>query len=616
MKTYDERSRDIRTKLEKKRKQRSVTTTILSLTCCLLLVAGIWAIPRLSAPVSPTGDYRELVTHLQTLMAPATNGTPKPEIPDGGIVEDVLAGVATPDEAPPMGMPESDNLSPEYGQTTTEITDSQVAGVKEADIIKRTDRHIFYLRGGELSVYSIEKEASRLLGTYDIRSEARERLRIYTHETQMYLSQDGTRVIILTDCYDDVINERYLYCLSLDVTDPEKIMRSGELCLTGAHNTSRLIGDRLYVLSTMYVDYYADWDDPSTFLPGYGQSGDMTYLPEARISIPEKPTTAMYTVVTAVDTKDLSVEDSIAALSYHGPVYMSRDNIYLTRPLRQDTETDAGTLSQTFTQICRISFKNGLKIEGEASVCGILKDQYSMDEYDGMLRVVTTERSSGLTAKEDIDGVAVDDSVVTYQAIPANANLYCIDLRDHSIRSSVIRFAPDGETVQSVRFDRDKAYVCTSLVLQDPVFFFDLSDPDHITFKDTGTIDGYSMSLVDFADGFLMGIGYGDDFSTLKIEMYREGQTAVESHCVYELENCSFSSDYKSYYIDRQQQLIGLGVDDCVRGTRYILLHFDGYELIERLDLPLSGNPAGMRAVVIDGYAYMLGEGFLVAKLS
>ena len=152
MKTYDERSRDIRTKLEKKRKQRSVTTTILSLTCCLLLVAGIWAIPRLSAPVSPTGDYSELVTHLQTLMAPAANGTPKPEIWDGGIMEDVMAGVTTPGEAPPMGMPESDNLSPEYGQTTTEITDSQVAGVKEADIIKRTDRHIFYLRGGELSV--------------------------------------------------------------------------------------------------------------------------------------------------------------------------------------------------------------------------------------------------------------------------------------------------------------------------------------------------------------------------------------------------------------------------------------------------------------------------------
>lgn len=616
MKTYDERSTDIRTKLQKKRKQKAITTTLLSVTCCLLLIAGIWAIPRLSAPSPSTGDYGRLVTELQSLMAPAANGTGI-DLWDGAIMGDV----AMPEAAPPLGMPEigTTNDKSEAGpntSTSTEITDAQVAGVNEADIIKRTDRHIFYLRGGELSVYSIEKKDSRLLGTYDIRSEARDGLRIYTADTQMYLTRDGSGVIILTDCYDDAQNQRYLYCLSLDVTAPEKITKTGELCLTGSHNTSRVIGDRLYILSNLYVDYYADWDDPSTFLPGYGLSDTMTYLPEDKISIPDSPTFAMYTVVTKVAVTDLTVEDSIALLSYQGPVYMSLDNIYLTRTFREEAETKDGILHQTKTQICRLSFRNGLTVEGEATVPGSLKDQYSMDEYDGMLRVVTTQNASGLMPQPVIDGITAEDTIVTYQPIPANASLYCIDLSDHSIRSSAERFAPDGETVQSVRFDGPRAYVCTSLVLQDPVFFFDLSDPDRITFKDTGTIDGYSMSLVDFAEGFLMGIGYGDDFSTLKIEIYREGHTTVESHCVYELPECSFSPQYKSYYIDRQQQLIGLGVDCHKLGTRYILLHFDGYELIPRMQVSLSGDPVSMRCVVIDGFAYLFGESFHVEELT
>ena len=103
--------------------------------------------------------------------------------------------------------------------------------------------------------------------------------------------------------------------------------------------------------------------------------------------------------------------------------------------------------------------------------------------------------------------------------------------------AKVERFAPKGETVRSVRFDGDYAYVCTAIQLTDPVFFFDLSDLSNITYKDTGTISGFSTSLVDLGDGFLMGIGVGSLSTTLKVEIYVEGEQGVESYCSYELEN-------------------------------------------------------------------------------
>ena len=81
------------------------------------------------------------------------------------------------------------------------------------------------------------------------------------------------------------------------------------------------------------------------------------------------------------------------------------------------------------------------------------------------------------------------------------------------------------------RFDGTDAYVCTAVQLTDPVFFFDLSDMDNITYKETGTIEGFSTSLVNFGNGYLLGIGTGNVWGSLKIEIYEESATGVVSVC-------------------------------------------------------------------------------------
>ena len=181
--------------------------------------------------------------------------------------------------------------------------------------------------------------------------------------------------------------------------------------------------------------------------------------------------------------------------------------------------------------------------------------------------------------------------------------------------ASVIDFAPPREEVQSVRFDKEIAYVCTSIELSDPVFFFDLSDLSNITYKDTGTIEGFSTSLINLGGGYLLGIGRGNSWSGFKVEVYEEASDGVRSVCSYELEYAQYSTEYKSYYVDRRNQLVGIGVTDNME-SRYILLHFDGYELVELVNVRLNGSPAQMRGVCIDGYMYMFGsDDFKVEKI-
>jgi uncharacterized secreted protein with C-terminal beta-propeller domain len=255
--------------------------------------------------------------------------------------------------------------------------------------------------------------------------------------------------------------------------------------------------------------------------------------------------------------------------------------------------------------------ENGFSHRGSVTVDGYLKDQYSLDEHNGILRAVTTTNADIIYSSTEDGRLNAAPDFIPEALIGTSANLYCIDLSTLQTVGSVIGFAPRGETVRSVRFDGDMAYVCTAVQLKDPVFFFDLSNVAEITYTETGTIEGFSTSLIQLSDGFLLGIGVGDTGGELKIEVYEETEDGVRSVCAYELDPAVYSTEYKSYYIDRQNQLVGIGVIDNSRyndeACRYILLHFDGYELTELINVHLDGIPAHMRGVYIDGYMYMFG---------
>jgi uncharacterized secreted protein with C-terminal beta-propeller domain len=298
-------------------------------------------------------------------------------------------------------------------------------------------------------------------------------------------------------------------------------------------------------------------------------------------------------------------------------VYVSEDHVFLTRVFIDNRcDNDGNVIRNSMTEISCLAYGGeDFEKKGSVTVRGNVKDQWSMDEHEGILRVFTT------TKETFIPNYAIESGfsdIVIRNNEETNASLYCIDLATLETVASVIDFAPINEEIQSVRFDGDNAYVCTAVVteLKDPVFFFDLSDLNNITYKDTGTIEGFSTSLINLGNGYLLGIGRGGSWGSLKIEVYEETEDGVRSVCSYERENVRYSTEYKSYYVDRENRIIGLGINDRnYRGIMYVVLHFDGYELTELVNEPLYGEPYAMRGVCIDGYMYMFGNGYLVRKI-
>ena len=491
-----------------------------------------------------------------------------------------------------------------------EVTDNQVSGVIESDLIKRSNTHIFYLSGNTVTAYSIDGESSTAVGSCGISGSS-------TNVKGFYLSTDCTVLTVIRTGYDEEYSQHYVELVRVDVNEPADMKLVDTVRVSGSYLSSRLVDGELLLLTRYNVSKKLDFGDETTFVPQIqSEKEGSESIPMDGIVYPDELTSTQYTVVCKIDQKTLDVSGESAFLSYSENVYVSAENIFVTREYRTEHEPGDGWIwKKTVTEISYITYDD-FDYVGSAEVDGYVKDRYSLDQNADILRVVTTTSDNKYKRSDDVNEYTAEIAWVS----GTSANLYCIDIESGETISSVVGFAPKGETVRSVRFDGDSAYVCTAVEITDPVFFFDLSDPESITYKDTGTITGFSTSLVNMGGGYLLGIGVGNN--SVKIEIYTETDTGVKSVCKYEYRNASYSTDYKSYYIDRENQLVGLGIEQYVntkngREEKYVVLQFDGSTLRQVVSAEVTGNNQSKRGVYIDGYMYMFGaNGLMVEKIN
>ncbi len=630
MKTYKERMASVQQKLQRKKTERRVLTATAG-ALCLCMVIGI-AVPyfqnRNNIDHYSDSKYFKVIEAIDRDLPYKTkkgnflfngNGYYGDGEFLGGLNVDLMAPGAA------QGVPEAGpNEEIFNGNASVEITDHQVAGVWEADIIKRSQTHIFYLKGNTLEIYPIAGENTKLMSTWTLETQNG----ITYNKVEMYLSADATRINLIAGGYGDVFQKdkksAFVQLISLDVTDPANVKEANSLFVTGGLVSTRMVEDQMLLVAQYRMASKVNFKDESTFLPQIGTPGNMQSINPNNIQIPEKLSNDQYTLVVMLDSQEMTLIDSGAFMCYSTNLYVSQERIYAQRRIGLVTENVDENISKStnMSEISCMSYDSeGLKLQGAFAVEGTVKDQYSMDEHDGVFRVVTSilrtkqgyigaKPTEGTTDAQGNTAPPQNPQTTVVSEVIQSANLTCYKVGTWEQIAQVEQFSPNGETVESVRFDGDYAYVCTAVVvtLTDPVFFFDLSDLNNIIVKDTGTIDGYSSSLIQLSDGFLMGIGF-DEMGNLKVEIYEETENGVASVCSF-TEFGSFASEYKAYYIDRENNIFGIPAYED-----YILLQFDGYKLSELARLPWLGVQNNVRGVVIDNCLYVFSKLFEVESL-
>lgn len=632
MRTSDERIKSIKDKVRKKRDRRIVIWTAGSVACVFIVLAVVCSLPILGEGAPNVNAYKG--DEYYPLIEKINSGYSDNRYSIFSQIGDAInKGYGAMDPVGPMEPSIEDNNG-SSGNKYEETTNNQVDGVTEGDLLKRSSTHAFYLKNGYskneepcllLQVYSLAGSSTELVTEHYIRANDETSFTRYESyiEAEMFLNDDATRLTVIATSLSSQ-NVVYTTVVSLDVSNVANVTELNRVYVSGKYLSSRKVDGKLLVITNFnigrYGGYgydYVDYDKKETYVPQCGSELGNGFIPVDDIYIPNGCPRLEYTVLALLDEATLDVYDSYALFSYTYDVYVSQDYVVVARNNTYyyygNEIAKPSTVNDSFARVCEmvvLSYKNGFDKKGEIWLDGFIKDRYSMDEKDGVLRVFTTVDHTGIYKSGD-------DRIYGPSARQINVSLYCVDLNAMQIVASKESFAPSGDEVKSARFDGDKAYVCTARLNTDPVFYFDLSDLNNITYVDTGEIEGFSVNLIKFND-LLLGIGQGDD-KPLKVELYRESSSSeavngVESVVKYE-RLCDFSHEYKAHFIDSEHNLIGLHVYDWINSNpntnhnKYLLLRYDEEsETLQELYLEVfDGHGDYTRALYADNGVYVFG---------
>lgn len=188
-----------------------------------------------------------------------------------------------------------------------------------------------------------------------------------------------------------------------------------------------------------------------------------------------------------LDAPSLSIGHPATVVADGGVVYGTGNSLYVAADDRW-TATSASTQIYEFD----VSRTGRPVFEASGEVPGVLLNQYSMSEYDGKLRVVTTD----VVPLENGQWSATSESV-----------LHVLQQWGDALNEiGRLEGLGKGERVYSVRFMGPTAYVVT-FRQTDPLYVVDLSDPADPTAVGELQLSGYSAYLHPVGDGRLIGVG-------------------------------------------------------------------------------------------------------------
>ncbi len=362
--------------------------------------------------------------------------------------------------------------------------------VAEADIVQLdAERNWLYTisRSGTLAVVDgSQPSALTLLGKFALRGEPFE---MYRREgALLVLANQGVRFDggLADPLPEDAtptppVATSSSLLQAIDLADPASPKAVGTLSIPGEIADSRIVGDVLYV---------ASWENGACYGCGPKARTVVTTFDVASPSSPKQidqivfESAATYANVTTTTTP------------WKRSIIATKDRLYVGGIGAEATSTNEGVI-----EVLDISDPTGHLVHGATlAVAGPILSRWQMDEYDGVLRVVSQRgatRNPNGEQYPDVDTFRIESSASLVRVGHTTLQL------------------PRQEGLKSVRFDGKRAYAITfeTVTRRDPLFTIDLSDPAKPTQKGDLDMPGWVFHIVPRGDR-LIGLGLDREQTT------------------------------------------------------------------------------------------------------
>lgn len=555
-------------------------------------------------PVKTLGEYRladgyeDVREMLSDLVGKDRAGTLATDDSADASDESKKEAASDMDGAPAQDVMNSAAAEAERGEQSAvkedfSTTNLQVTGVDESDIVKTDGQYIYIASDDKVQIVDAGTDTPRQLGSITPElsgnmdrihemyvSDGRLLLIVQTEDTEA-LAQSGEDVARKMSADVDIMpvpygrNSLHTKVLTYDITSPAGAKLVGTFTQDGAYNSSRKIGDQLYLFTDYsypvcgypVYPYVSDSDvynkqavsqdsdealteeDVERVLPqiqGKTIPGDCIYLPEKG--------TDSGVVISSVNVQEPEkVVDQKLIFSGYSTLYVTKDSIILYR-ITYDMATDSQRTNLTKFAIG----DGGIRADCGEAVPGCIEDTFAIHENsDGYVYVLTTDYEMGGTTNQ----------------------IFVLDerLKIHG----KIKHIADGERVYAARFVDDIGYFVTYRNM-DPLFTVDFSDPANPTLIGELEIPGFSDYLQFWDDTHLIGVGEerkaGDsEFIGIKVSLYDiSDPTDVKESAKIVMDDAYHAPaqhDYKALLADSRKNVIVFLTED--KG--------DGYHVSQRI---------------------------------
>jgi len=408
-------------------------------------------------------------------------------------------------------------------------TNVQEEGVDEPDIVKTNGNTLFAVANGKLNAVGVSEPKPRLLDTLALDPGMSYELLLHG-DRLLVLSNGGYFIQPLPAMARSIApwQPAKTALAEVDVSNPAKLRLVRTLTLDGSYVAARLIDGTVRIVAAAQVPSQLPFVQPASQSQEalaaaksrnravVASSRATSWLPSYRIKRAgakpgrERPLVqcrhvsrpaafsgfGMLTVLTIDLAKGLEPVHSTSVMTDGRIVYASPESLYVAterwadRPLPEQPTKE---MNGATTAIHKFDISSPLRTQyrGSGSVSGYLLSQWSLSEYKGVLRVVSTESPAWWGP-----GGGEPESFLTTLRSSGGA----------LVQAGRIGGLGKGERVYAVRFVGDTGYVVTFRQI-DPLYTIDLSLPERPRVLGELKIPGYSAYLHPIGEDLLLGVG-------------------------------------------------------------------------------------------------------------
>ncbi|MEM2935357.1 MAG: beta-propeller domain-containing protein [Candidatus Thermoplasmatota archaeon] len=397
-------------------------------------------------------------------------------------------------------------------------TNVQVEGIDEADIVKTDGDYIYKV--------TTKNEGSRVFIIKADELEILSFIELDYHVYGIFVNGDNLAIIGVYEWYPIIKagEDKGYYApktvLHLyNISDRENPSEFFKYSMSGFYSASRMINETIYIISNQAIYYYYD-EIP---LPRIEKNGNLYEISADEIEYVDAPQNSYaYTIISAINISSGESSEKVFLIGDSSTIYVSYSNIYLTTTNYWYIWIEGNKPLQE-TKIYRFAVDGTeIKMEASGSVVGHVLNQFSMDEYNGYFRVVTTKQAEwwNESLSESKNNVYV-----------LNENLQIV---------GSLEGLAEGERIYSARFMGNTLYLVTFRQI-DPLFVIDLSNP--FMPKELGNlkISGASEYLHVYDEKHIIGVGF---------EANEEGRRTGLKVALFDVSNFSEPKEISKYVIE------------------------------------------------------------------